>query len=172
VTRFEDALAAIDAENAERPDQLAHSHSVYEWVTRLRADAPEALLLAARACHIRRWEVPRSSYPDGRAGYLKWRRALYERHATLVGEVLARCGYAPDEVERVQSLVAKRDLRTDADAQTLEDALCLEFIEHGYDDLAARTEPGKMATIVDKTLAKMSIQGRAEAARLMSTRPT
>ena len=34
----------------------------------------ETLLLAARAHHLRRWELPRDSYPVGRAGYLRWRR--------------------------------------------------------------------------------------------------
>lgn len=171
MSRFDDAVAAIDAANAERPEQLAHSLAVYDWVRRLRPDAPEALLLAARACHVRRWEVPRSSYPEGRAGYLKWRKGLYERHATIAGDLVAAAGYDDATVERVRQLVRKERLRAgDADAQTLEDALCLEFVEHGYDDLAARTEPEKMAAIVEKTLAKMSEQGRAEVARLLERR--
>ena len=171
MTRFDDALAAIDGANAENAEQLAHSVAVYGWVLRLRPDAPEELLLAARACHVRRWEVPRSSYPEGRAGYLKWRRGLYDRHATIAGELLAGCGYEQDAIGRVQALVRKEGLRGgDQDALTLEDALCLEFVEHGYDDLAARTEPDKMTAIVEKTLAKMSDQGRAEAAKLLSGR--
>ena len=171
MSRFDDALAAIDGANRERPEQLAHSLAVYDWVRRLRPDASEALLLAARACHVRRWEVPRSSYPEGRSGYLKWRKGLYDRHADIAGGILAGCGYDDATIARVRFLIRKEGLRAgDADARSLENALCLEFVENGYADLAAKTEPEKMATIVEKTLAKMSEQGRAEAARLLEGR--
>ena len=53
-------------------------------------EAPsDALRIAARAHHLRRWEVPRSSYPEGRAGYLRWRRDQKARHAREVADVLA-----------------------------------------------------------------------------------
>jgi hypothetical protein len=168
VTRFADALAAIDAANAPNPAQLEHSRRVYDWVRRLRPDAGEPLLLAARACHVRRWEVPRSSYDAGRAGYLKWRRDLYDRQASMAAELVRGAGYGGDDAGRVADLVRKRGLKggADADVQTLEDALCLVFIETEYADLAARTDTAKMRDIVAKTLAKMSTQGRAEAAAL------
>lgn len=168
MARFDDALAAIDAANAPNPAQLEHARRVFEWVQRLRPDADERLLLAARACHVRRWEVPRSTYADGRAGYLKWRKDLYERHATMAAALVQGAGYDHDDAARVADIVRKRGLKggTDPDVQALEDALCLVFIETEYTDLAARTEPEKMADIVAKTLAKMSEQGRAEAAAL------
>jgi hypothetical protein len=166
--RFDHALAAIDEANAADAAQLEHSRRVYDWVNRLRPDASALLLLAARACHVRRWEVPRSSYPEGRAGYLKWRRDLYDRQASIAAELVRGAGYSDDDAARVADLVRKRDLRagTDADVQTLEDALCLVFVETEYADLAARTAPDKMTEIVAKTLAKMSPQGRKEAAAL------
>ena len=118
------AIDAIDAANADdpttitvagarRPKELAHAEMVTAWVHRLRPDAPEALLLAARAHHIRRWESPRSTYPEGRAGYLRWRRALHEQHASEVAEILAAVGYDHATIERVQDLVRKRGLGRD-----------------------------------------------------------
>src|SRR5947209_1491033 len=99
-TRFDRVIAAIDAANADDPDTIvvdgvtrpkeqAHAELMTAWVRRLAPDATEEQLLAARAHHLRRWTVPRSSYPDGRAGYLRWRRALRDQHAREVGGLLA-----------------------------------------------------------------------------------
>jgi hypothetical protein len=90
--RFARAVTAIDRANADdpnrimvrgeiQPKELAHSELATEWVRRLDAEPSEALLLAVRAHHIRRWMIPRSSYPTGRSGYLRWRRALHQLHA-------------------------------------------------------------------------------------------
>ena len=168
--RFERAVAAIDAANAddphrivvrgvEHPKELGHAELVTEWVEQLRPDASEELLLAARAHHVRRWEIPRDSYPEGRSGYLRWRRALHDLHARVVGEILTDAGYGPVEIERVQAIVRKRNLASDADVQALEDALCLVFLETQFDALAHRLDPEKMDDVVRKTLAKMSDDG-------------
>jgi hypothetical protein len=166
--RFEAAIAAIDAVNAESPTGVEPDHAVRvtEWVRRLQPDAGEVLLLAARAHHIRRWTVPRSSYPDGRAGYLKWRRDLHEVHAREVATILTDVGYDVETITRVQDLVRKRNLAKDPEVQVLEDALCLVFIQTQYDELADRLDADKMSEVVRKTLAKMSDQGRALAAEL------
>jgi hypothetical protein len=166
--RFDRAIAAIDVVNAGSPTGVEPDHAVRvtEWVRRLRPDAGEALLLAARAHHIRRWTVPRSSYPEGRAGYLRWRRDLHEVHAREVAAVLTDAGYDETAIARVQDLVRKRNLAKDPEVQILEDALCLVFIQTQYDELAAKLEPEKMDEVVRKTLAKMSDQGRALAAEL------
>ena len=174
--RFARAVAEIDLANADDPNrilvrgelrakELAHAELVTEWVRRLDPEPSEALLLAARAHLIRRWVSPRSSYPTGRVGYLRWRRALHEVHAEAVGQILRRTGYDEEMIERVQRIVAKRDLGTDHDAQTLEDALCLVFIETQFDELRRRLDREKMVEVVRKTLRKMS----AEAVALAST---
>lgn len=165
-------MAAIDAVNAADPNRLrvggadrpkaqAEGELVSDWVRRLRPDAGEALMLAARAHHIRRWTVPRSTYPDGRAGYLRWRRDLHELHATEVAAVLQPLGYDGATIERVQHLVRKRDLASDADVQTLEDALCLVFLETQFGDLAARLDHPRLIGVLRKTAAKMSPAGIA-----------
>jgi uncharacterized protein DUF4202 len=167
--RFDRAVAAIDAANAESPTGREPDDAVRvtEWVRRLDPDASEALLLAARAHHIRRWTVPRSSYPDGRSGYLKWRRDLHEVHAAEVGRILDDAGYEAATIERVQEIVRKRRLSTDPEVQVLEDALCLTFIQTQYDDLAGRLDGEKMDGVVKKTLAKMSPGAQALAAQLL-----
>ena len=185
--RLARAVAAIDAANADdpntvvvagpagpggreqgiaRPKELVHAELMTAWVTRLRPDASEALLLAARAHHIRRWLVPRASYPEGRAGYLRWRRDLHERHASEVGAILEAVGYDATTIARVQHIVRKRDLARDPDVQVLEDALCLVFIETQFAELAAKLDRPKMVDVVRKTLKKMSPQGQTMALSL------
>ncbi len=165
--RLDRAMGAIDAANAgdpnqivvggeQRPKELAHAQLVTEWVRRLDPDPSEALLLAARAHHLRRWTIARSSYPEGRAGYLRWRRALHEQHAREVAAILEGEGYDDTTIGRVQDIVRKRGLGRDPEVQVLEDALCLVFIETQLHDLARRVEPEKIVEIVEKTTRKMS----------------
>lgn len=171
--RFARAVSEIDRANAGdpnrivvrgdlRPKELAHAELATEWVRRLEPEPSEALLLAARAHHIRRWVSPRSSHPTGRVGYLRWRRELHQLHADEVGQILKRTGYDEEMIERVQRIVAKRDLGKDGDpgtgrdAQVIEDALCLVFIETQFDDLRRRLDREKMVDVVRKTLHKMS----------------
>jgi hypothetical protein len=175
--RLERALAAIDAANADdpnrlrvrgelRPKELAHAELASEWVEKL-CDAPsEALRLAARAHHVRRWEIPREREPAGRAGYHRWRRSLQEHHARVAAEILADCGYAADLIDRVGALLRKRDLGSDPEAQTLEDALCLVFLETQYRELAGRLPEEKFLDVTRKTLRKMSDAAIARARAL------
>jgi hypothetical protein len=175
--RLQDALAAIDAVNAadptvlsiggrDEPRALAEGRLVHRWVLRLAPDAGDALQLAARAHHIRRWTSPRSSYPDGRAGYLRWRRDLHEVHAAEVAAVLAPLGYDDGAIARVQALVRKDGLRSGADreVQTLEDAICLTFLDAEFADLADRLDADRMVEILVRTLAKMGPAGKEAAA--------
>ena len=175
--RLSAAVAAIDEANAldpnvlvidgvERPKEQAHAELMTAWVERLDPDADEVQLIAARAHHLRRWTLPRTDYPDGRAGYLRWRTALKAQHAEEVGEILVRCGYEPAEIDRVQRIIRKQDLRTDPATQTHEDALCLTFLQTQFDELAAKLGDERTVEVVRKTLAKMSDRGRAEALAL------
>ncbi len=180
--RFQRAVEAIDDANAGdpnvididgemRPKELVHAELMTEWVSHLRPEASEALLLAARAHHIRRWTVPRSDYPEGRAGYLRWRRHLHDLHAAEVGRILAHVGYDGDMIARVQALVAKRDqpargVSDDPETRVFEDALCLVFITTQFRSLAERLDDEKMVEVVRKTLRKMSPEGVTAALQL------
>jgi len=166
--RLQQACAALDAENAGDPfgKELDHAERAVAWLARLRPDAPEELLLAARGHHVRRWEIPRSSEPEGRAGYLRWKRRLQQHHAEIVGRVLRDVGYDDDMVARVQSIVRKERLRTDPDVQSFEDALSLVFLETQLRDLATKLDDNHLVDVLAKTLRKMTPAGRVAAASL------
>ena len=176
--RLSAALAAIDAANAddpntisvdgiERPKELAHAELMTRWVRRLAPDSSDEQLIAARAHHLRRWAIPRESYPAGRSGYLRWRSALRRRHGEDVGAILRSAGYEDDEIGRVQAIVRKQGLGRDPEVQVHEDALCLVFLETQLDDLAAQIDDDdKMVEILRKTAAKMSGAGLAAASEV------
>ena len=177
--RFASALARIDAVHAEDPardadgraKELAYVLRLSAWLDRLAPQASEALRLAVRCQHLRRWAIPRSSYPEGRAGYLRWRRDEALAHAALAGEILRDAGYGADEVARVQALVRKERIKQDAEAQALEDASCLVFLEHELAAFAAKHDEPRVIDILRKTWAKMSEGGRAAALALALPEP-
>lgn len=165
--RLRRALAAIDAANADDPHrirvrgdvgpkELVHAELVSEWIGRLCRGASEALQLAARAHHVRRWEIPRDHYPEGRVGYHRWRRALQEHHARIVGEILNAEGYDPATVARVQEIVQKKALGRDPEVQVFEDALCLVFLETQLHDVGDRLGESTTLGVIRKTLKRMS----------------
>jgi hypothetical protein len=167
--RYRAAVAAIDAANADDPTvvevrgdslplALAHGRLAAEWITQLLADPDEAVLLAARAHHLRRWELRRDSYPTGRPGYLRWRRDQKARHAADIVAILEPLGYEPGEVQRVQQLLRREPIDG---AQEVEDAACLVFMETQLASLAARMEHGLMVDVIRKTAGKMSAGGLA-----------
>ena len=171
--RFDAAIAAIDAANAddpnrivvggvERPKELAHAELVTEWV----AEPDDLQLLAARAHHLRRWTVPRSSQPMDRKGYLRWRKGLHEQHARDVAVILGDVGYDETTVGRVQDLVRKRGLGSDREMQVLEDAMCLVFLETQLTDFAVRKDEAKVVDVLRKTAKKMSPEALALAGSL------
>ncbi|MFQ5697551.1 MAG: DUF4202 domain-containing protein [Myxococcota bacterium] len=175
--RFARAIAAIDAAHAgdprkletdlgSRPLELAQAERAFAWVRRLRPGASEALLLAARAHHLRRWEIPRSRYPAGRAGYLRWRKQLQQRHAQGAAALLEPLGYDTRTLDRVADLIRKRGIGRDDEVQVLEDALCLVFFETQLAAFAAEHPATTAASVLRKTLAKMSPRGRAVAREL------
>src|SRR5690606_11157447 len=118
--RYRQAAAAIDARNAEDPTgrEPLHAREVLRWIDRLAPRASVALRLAGRAQHMGRWRIPRGRYPEGRAGYLRWRRDLAAFHAEETARLLTGCGYPAEFVDRVGRLMRKEDLAGDPEAQT------------------------------------------------------
>ncbi|HEU5076503.1 MAG TPA: DUF4202 domain-containing protein [Polyangiaceae bacterium] len=148
------------------PKQLVQAERLLAWVLRLNPEASDALRLAAYAQHVRRWEVPRESYPSGRLGYLKWRKDLAKFHADLAAETLREAGVAPDTIAAVRRLNLKQGLTTNADTQTIEDALCLSFLEFELEEFARRHEPARVIDILRKTWRKMSPRAHRAALEL------
>ena len=165
MTRFEQTLQAIDVFNDRAPQHAERpfSERVTRWVETLNPQASEPLRIAARGQHIGRWTIPRESYPMDRGGYLRWREELKKFHAKTVGELMVQAGYAPDLVARTQAIVLRKTLHADPDAQTLEDALCLVFLEFQFSDFRKKVSAEKMIDILRKSWRKMSDQGRQAA---------
>jgi hypothetical protein len=178
-TRFDDAIARIDAAHAEDPDrdvsgerkELVYARRMSAWLEKLAPDASEALRLAVRCQHLRRWSIARSAYPEGKVGYLRWRKEESLAHASLAGEILLHSGYDADSVARVQSLVKKERIKHDPEAQTLEDVTCLVFLEHEFAPFAAKHPDEKLIDILRKTWPKMSAQGQQAALALTLPAP-
>lgn len=175
--RFAAAIAAFDSENAldphmdvidgiARPHELVQAERLSAWVAELEPNASEALRLAARCQHIRRWAIPRGTFPEGRVGYLQWRTQLGRMHADVAAAILERVGYDTATIEQVRRIVMKQGLRSSADSQTIEDALCLAFLEHEAADFAHKHATEKVIEILRKSWKKMSPRGHRAALAL------
>ena len=165
--RYDAAVAAIDAANADDPNvvevrgqrvalALVHGQLAAEWIEKLVDEPDETLTLAARAHHLRRWELPRDSYPSGRAGYLRWRRDQKVRHAKDVAAILESCGYETSDIEAVQRLIRRESVEG---AQAVEDAACLVFIETQLASISERMDHDLLIEVIRKTARKMSDRG-------------
>lgn len=176
------AMAALDALHAEDPakveldgeaiaEELLYAQRMSEALARLVPAPSEALELAVRAQHLCRWRLPRASYPPGRAGYHAWRRESARQHAALAGSALAEAGYDEPAIARVRDLIEKKDRTRDPEAQALEDAACLVFLEHHLEAFADRQraegkDDAQLTAIVQKTWRKMSARARELALEL------
>ena len=176
-TRLHAALARFDAANAEdpnvivvngrpRPKELVYAEQMTAWLHRLEPSPSEVLQLAARAQHLRRWEIPRDTYPEGRAAYHRWRTTLQQFHAETAGRIMKDVGYDDATIARVQALLKKQQLKTDPETQLLEDVVCLVFLENYFADFAREHDEEKVIGIVRKTWGKMSERGRSAALKL------
>lgn len=175
--RFERAVAAFAAANAEdpnelvvsgvkRPRELLQAERLAAWVLRLEPEASVALRLASHCQHLRRWEIPRTSYPDGRIGYLEWRKELSRFHARKAAEILRGVGYDDATIERVSHINQKRSIKLDPEVQAMEDALCLAFLEHELAEFSERHTDDKLISILRKTWRKMSPRAQTRALEL------
>jgi len=156
----------VMAPQGERPVELVYGQRMSEMLARFHPGAGDHLAIAARGQHIERWRSPRASYPEGRTGYLKWRKDLKDYHAGRVGALMAQAGFAPPDVERVVALIRKERLKYDPEGQVLEDVVCLVFLKHYAADFIARHDDDKVVSILAKTAAKMSREGLEAAGRL------
>ncbi|MBM3866923.1 MAG: DUF4202 domain-containing protein [Verrucomicrobia bacterium] len=166
-----DAAHAADPQRAAdgRAAELVYADRMEAWAARLADPASAALRLAARAQHLERWRVPRATFPEGRAGYLAWRRSLYTRQAERARELLLAAGVDATEAADVATWVSKTGLRTNPGTQVLEDAACLVFLENEIGAFAARHADyprEKFVDILRKTWRKMSPAAQAAAAAL------
>ena len=175
--RFRRAVAGFDRANAEDPNletmdgspqprELLYARRMTEALERFAPDASEVVRLAVRCQHIRRWTVPRDSYPPGREGYRRWRTDLGRFHADTSGGILREAGYDKTTVGRVQALLRKERLKADPEVQLLEDVVCHVFLTHYLGPFALQHDETKVVEILKKTWRKMSDRGRTAALAL------
>jgi len=174
---FEKAIDAFDHYNKKDPHtekageksfpkELLYARRMSRKLVEFAPDSSEALRLAIRCQHIGRWEVSRESYPKDRIGYLNWRNKLKQHHAEIAEKILLKIGYSKEIIDRVKFLVQKKQLRHDEETQTLEDVVCLVFLEHYFHDFAAEHDEEKVVSIIQKTWNKMSERAKEAALKL------
>ncbi|MEO1948427.1 MAG: DUF4202 domain-containing protein, partial [Methylophilaceae bacterium] len=117
------------------------------------------------------WVSPRSDYPMTKPGYMQWRSNLKNHHAEVASKVMQEQNYDAETIQQVTSLLQKKNLRTNADTQTLEDVIVLAFLEHDLDAFVVKYSDyseEKLLTILRKSYMKMSDEGRAAALTLIT----
>lgn len=182
MTPYDQARLAIDAAHAAdphrsadgRPAELLYADRLESWVARLVPGSGPLLLLAARCQHLERWSVPRASFPEGRAGYLAWRKSLYVRQAGRARDLLLAAGVSAAEAAEAATWISKTGLKANPGTQALEDGACLVFLENEIGAFAAQHAAyprEKFVDILRKTWRKMSPRAQ-EAARALALPPT
>ncbi len=175
--RFTEVLARIDALNAADPEAemeaaasqpaaLLYGRRMSAELVRFCPQASEHLRIAVRGQHVERWKLARASYPEGREGYLAWRRDQGRFHADRVAGLMRDVGYGRDDCDRVARIVRKEGIKRDAEVQVLEDVAALVFLRWYFAGFAEGRDPEQLYRIVAKTARKMSAEGRVSAAGL------
>jgi len=175
-SKLDAVLAAIDAANTKDPklepdgegkqvpEALLYGKRMTLELNRLfGAEVSDVLKIAARGQHIERWKLARASYPEGRAGYLKWRRDQGRAHGERLAGLMADAGYNATDCERVGVLLRKEGLKRDPEVQMLEDTICMVFLRFYFAAFAKKHPHEKVIDIVAKTARKMSDDTRARA---------
>ncbi|PCJ76785.1 MAG: hypothetical protein COA53_00775 [Rhodobacteraceae bacterium] len=177
---FNAVIAAIDEVNAQDPRttivdgqsvpfETAYADRMTKTLEQMYPDASELLRIAARAQHIRRWQIPRDTFPMNREGYQKWRLGMRQLHAELVGDIMSDNGYSADDIALVGSFLRKEALKRVADSQALENVVDVIFLAYYWDDFVTKFsdyDDDKLIDIVGKTLRKMSTKGHQAALAL------
>ena len=176
--RLTRTIAAFDEANAHDPRQeqnedgqtvayeLLYARRMSDMLQHFCPQASEALQLAARSQHIERWMLPRELYPLDRTGYLQWRSELKLRHAARASEIMLAQGYDSAMCERVAALLKKEKMKSDEESQTLEDVICLVFLQYYFTEFTKAHDEAKLIDILQKTWRKMSESGHQAALKL------
>jgi hypothetical protein len=176
-SRLNTVFSAIDAINSEDPNttnvdgknipkELLYGQYMTECINKYWPNANELLQIAVRAQHIKRWHLKRTEFPEGKAGYLKWRIEQGKFHATLTKTLMLENGYSEDEAETTAKILRKEKLKTNENTQTLEDVACLVFLQYYFDEFSAKHTEAKIIRILQLTWRKMSDQAHDIALKL------
>ncbi|SFR57300.1 DUF4202 domain-containing protein [Maribacter stanieri] len=153
-------------EGTTYPKEVLYGIRMTERLNEFDPTASEALRLTARCQHICRWEIPRESYEMNREGYLRWRQDLKKFHANKAAAILEEIGYDQDTIDKVRFLLEKKQLKKNEETQSLEDVICLVFLEFYFEPFAHKHAEDKTIDILQKTWRKMSEKGQSAALKL------
>ncbi|HDZ05474.1 hypothetical protein LCGC14_0071240 [marine sediment metagenome] len=153
-------------EGTTYPKEVLYGIRMTERLNEFNPNASEALRLTARCQHICRWEIPRESYEMNREGYLRWRQDLKKFHANKAAAILEEIDYDQDTIDKVRFLLEKKQLKKNEETQTLEDVICLVFLEFYFEPFAHKHAEDKTIDILQKTWRKMSTKGQDAALKL------
>jgi hypothetical protein len=149
----------VSADGREWPKELLYSERMSDMLERFKPDAHEVMKLAIRAQHIERWKSPRKAYPEGRIGYLQWRKDLYKIQANRAAQLMGEAGYDQSACDRAWQAVAKKNIKSNLDTQLLEDVTGLVFMEYYMLEFVGKHpeyNEEKWLEIIRKTWNKMS----------------
>lgn len=177
---FDKIIKEIDRVNKADPTIVAVGEEIYpaEYLYSLRMtkelqrfcpDASSQLQVACRAQHIARWKYPRTDYPEGRAGYLKWRSELYKIHADLTSDIIMKISGDSSFAEAVKKKMVNKVKGSSEGSQIIEDVACLVFLKYYFDDFIKKHEETKLLNIVKKTWDKMSEEAHKAALKFEFT---
>jgi hypothetical protein len=87
-------------------------------------------------------------------------------HAKLTVEILDKVGYDSQFKNRVKAIILKKMIKKNEESQTLEDTICLVFLDYYFEEFAAKHDDNKVIDILKKTWLKMSDKGHEAALNL------
>ena len=184
--RFNHAITLFDDLNSKdpnleifngkkRPKELLYAERISEMLHKYVPNPSETLQLAARCQHIQRWKIKRDKFPLTKSGYYQWRKNLNKLHASTAYAILCKVGYEEDVINHVLHLVKKERLKSDNEAQTLEDVIVLVFIESYLEEFIrnhSNFDESKIMDIVCKSLHKMTVKGRQAVLTMIKIPPS
>lgn len=173
---LEAIIAEIHAVNSEDPNkdmdngvsfpkELLYSKRMSATLEQFAPDAGDELKVACCGQHIARWKYPRTNYPEGRVGYLQWRKELYGIHADLTAHAIVKVGGTEEFASAVKEIMENKVSGSDA-SQTLEDVACLVFLKYYMADFVPKHDEQKLIKIIQKTWGKMSEPAHEEALQI------
>lgn len=148
--------------------ELLYTERMIKNLADYQPDADDDLKIACAGQHIKRWEYPRTDYPDGRVGYLRWRKELYTIHADLVASILEDFNISEDFISSVKDIMINK-VTGKSHSQSLEDVACLVFLEYYLSDFIIKHEEEKLIKIIGSTWNKMSNEAHDKALKIKFT---
>ncbi|MCJ1314120.1 hypothetical protein MMC25_007800 [Agyrium rufum] len=149
----------ITVAEQEVPYELHYAQKMSHYLHLRCPGASDLVQIAIRAQHLKRWEVPRSSYPMTKVGYHSWRTFLKKRQAAIAADICKNSGYSEEEAGRVAEMIRKENFKQDEETQVLEDVACLVFLDDQFEAFEKEHNEEKIVNILKKTWGKMSDEG-------------